>query len=282
MDPGAGTADPNTGATGPGTGASTTSPGPQTGDPNLPIVAVPNLACGSGSVFGVAQPNVTIGGRGVHVAYPCDRHAGAPVTFVLNLHGTMNDENMKLYQVGYFSIHNYVTSHNLITAAPKSVVSQWGNGDGGADYPHILEVIDWVYSTFADLEIREMWVAGHSWGAMYSTDFVCDAAIADKAEGAVLQSGRGTNPQCADRLSVISTAAEADIGPVINQGTVPASHGCGASSFAMVGTNEETYWPNCSPGFVHSNYRMLGKGHADFIDAVVVERIADLIQLARQ
>ena len=142
-------------------------------------------------------------------------------------------------------------------------------------------MIDWVYTQFADFDIRAMWVAGHSWGAMYSTTFACNPALADKVKGVVLQSGTGLNPACADRLSVISTAAESDIGPVINQGGVPASHGCGAEQTHMVGNNVETYWPDCDPGFVHANYFMLGKAHADYIDADVVKRIGDLIKLAR-
>jgi hypothetical protein len=259
-----------------------TAAGPEDGDPSAPIVDVPGIPCGPNpSLAGLTSTNTTIGGRDVHVAYPCNKHAGAPVTFILNLHGTMPDENLKLYQVAYFSANNYVDSHNFITVAPKSVVSQWGNGDGGVDRPHIMEVIDWVYSTFADFDIRQMWVAGHSWGAMYTTTFACDPAIADKVRGAMLQSGSGMNPACADRISVISSAAEMDIGPVVNQGGVPASHGCGPEQTNMVGNNVETYWPDCNPGFVHSNYLMLGKGHIDYMDPEVVERIADLINIAR-
>lgn len=256
--------------------------GPEDGDPSKPIVTAGGTACGANpSLFGLTTANAMVGGRQVHVAYPCNIHAGAPVTFILNLHGTMPDEALKGYQVAYFSINNHADTHNLIVVSPKSVVSQWGNGDNGADLPHLMAVIDWVYTTFAALDIRAMWVAGHSWGAMYSTTFACRPDLADKVKGVVLSSGSGKNPACADRLSVISTAAENDIGPVINQGAIPVSHGCGASQTNMIGNNVETYWPDCKPGFVHANYLMLGKAHADYIDANVVARIADLIKLAR-
>ncbi len=266
--------------------AGTTAPppaGPEDGDPSGPIVAAPGVPCGPNpSLFGLTTTNVTIGGRGVHVAYPCNKHKGAPVTFILNLHGTMPTEDLKVYQVAYFSANNLVDSHNFITAAPKAIGSQWGNGDGGADLPHIMEVIDWVYSTFADFDIRGMWVSGHSWGAMYSTNFACSAAVEDKVVGAMLESGSGMAPACASRISVISSAAETDIGPVINQGGTPASHGCGAELASMVGNNNETYWPNCDLGFTHANYLMLGKGHSDYMDAEVVTRIGDLIKAARR
>jgi hypothetical protein len=257
--------------------------GPDDGDPNMPIVAAPGVPCGPNpSLFGLTSTNVMIGGRGVHVAYPCNKHGGAPVTFILNLHGTMPSEDLKLYQVAYFSANNLVNSHNFITAAPKAIGSQWGNGDGGADLPHIMEVIDWVYTTFADFDIRGMWVSGHSWGAMYSTNFACSAAIADKIKGAVLESGSGMAPACASQISVISSAAETDIGPVINQGGIPGGHGCGAPQTNMVGNNVETLWSGCNPGFAHANYLMLGKGHSDYMDAEVVTKIGDLIKGARQ
>ena len=207
-------------------GASTALPpvGPEDGDPSTPVVEAPGVPCGPNpSLFGLTSSNVTIGGREVHLAYPCAKHGGAPVTFVLNLHGTMPDEGLKGYQVAYFSINNHVDTHNLITAAPKSVVAQWGNQDMGADLPHIMEVIDYVYTTFADFDIRGMWIAGHSWGSGYTARLVCDSNLADKVVGTVMQSGPAVPPACADRISVISSAAEMDIGPVVNQGGIPAS-----------------------------------------------------------
>ena len=257
--------------------------GPEDGDPSKPIVEVPGVACGPNpSLFGLTSTNVEIGGRGVHVAYPCNKHEGAPVTVILNLHGTMPSEELKLYQVAYFSANTLVGSHNFVTLAPKSVVSQWTNGDGGADMPHLMEVIDWAYEKFAKFDIRGMWVAGHSWGAMFTSRFACDPAIQDKVVGAFLQSGTGMNASCASRISLISSAAEDDIGPVVAQGQVPQSHGCGAPQESMLGNNVETYWPDCNEGFVHANYYMLGKAHADYIDAEVVKRVGDLINLARR
>jgi hypothetical protein len=40
--------------------------------------------------------------------------------------------------------------------------------------------------------------------------------------------------------------------------------------------NTQTLWPDCMPGYVHSNYLMLGKGHIDSIDDVVKESVVDL------
>jgi hypothetical protein len=283
--PVAGTGGPTAGTTPPPPGAGTAAPpplGPDDGDPNAPIIDIPGIPCGPNpSLFGLTTTNATIGGRDVHIAYPCNKHVGAKVTFIFNLHGTNPVEELKLYQVAYFSANNLVDSHNFITAAPKSVVSQWGNGDGGQDLPHLYEVVDWVYSTFSDFDIRAMWIGGHSWGAMYTTTFVCDARFAGKVKGTVLMSGFGEAPACSAGLSIISSAAEVDIGPVVNQGLFPTTHGCGAAVTNMVGNNIETHWPNCSPGFVHANYLMLGKGHADYIDPEVVTRIGDLINEAR-
>jgi hypothetical protein len=265
-----------------GAGSASPPAGPKDGDPSRPVVAIANIPCGPRpSLLGLTETNAKIGSRDVHVAYPCNKHEGAPVTFVLNLHGTMPTENLKLYQVAYFSINTLVDSHNIITVAPKSVVSQWGNGDGGADEPHLREVIAWVYETFGKLDIRGMWVGGHSWGAMYTSTFGCKAELADKVKGLIIMSGLETLPSCAARVAVIDTVAEDDIAGPMDQKMVPAQHGCAAPQEIKLGNNEQTLWPDCQPGFVHANYFMLGKGHADYMDAEVVESIADLIVESR-
>jgi hypothetical protein len=272
-----GTGGPAPAPTGPSAPA-----GPDDGDPSQPIVAVPSIKCGPNpSLFGLTTTNVVIGGRNVHVAYPCNKHKGAPVTFILNLHGTMPEESLKLYQVAYFAANNYVTSHNLITVAPIAIGSQWGNGDGGKDEPHLKEVIAWTYETFKDFDIRAMWIGGHSWGAMYTTTYVCRPELMDKVKGTILMSTNPTMPACANRISVINTNAEMDIAAPLPQGNVPMSHGCGAAMMSMLGNNQQTLWPNCMKGYVHSNYLMYGKAHADYMDDVVVKSIVDLIKSSR-
>jgi pimeloyl-ACP methyl ester carboxylesterase len=257
-------------------------PGPDDGDPSQPVVAISGVACGPNpSLFGLTSTNVVIGNRNVHVAYPCNKRKGAPMTFILNLHGTMPLEELKLYQVAYFAANNYVDSHNLITVAPISGGSQWGNDDGGIDEPHLKEVIAWVYSTFKDFDIRSMWIGGHSWGAMYTTTYACRPELQDKVRGVILMSTFPTLPACASRISVINTNAENDIAGPLPQGSVPMQHGCGAEMTTKLGNNDQTLWPNCQPGFVHANYLMFGKGHADYMDDVVVKSIVDLIKSAR-
>lgn len=264
-------------------GGALSTPGPEDGEPGQPVVAAAGVPCGPHpSLFGLTSTNVKIGGRDVHVAYPCNKRKGAPVTFILNLHGTMPVEALKLYQVAYFSANTMVNSHNLIVASPKSVVAQWGNGDGGADEPHLKAVIDWVYTTFKDFDIRAMWVGGHSWGAMYTSTFACKQELADKVKGAIIMSGFPTMPACSSRISVINTNAENDLAGPLPQGKIPMQHGCGAAEMKTLGNNTQTLWPNCQGGFVHSNYLMLGKQHADYIDAQVIKSIADLIKQSRQ
>lgn len=285
-----GTGGTGGGATTGGAGATTgggaqgpaTPAGPDDGDPGQPVVAIPNVKCGPNpSLFGLTTTNVTIGGRKVHVSYPCNKRKGAPVTFILNLHGTMPAEELKLYQVAYFAATNYVTSHNLITVAPISAGSQWGNDDGGKDLPHLKEVIAWTYSTFKDFDIRSMWIGGHSWGAMFTTKYACDAELQSKVRGVILMSTSPMMPACANRISVINTNAENDIAGPLPQGNVPMQHGCAASMTTKLGNNDYTLWPNCTNGFVHANYLMYGKAHADYMDDVVVKSIVDLIKSAR-
>lgn len=281
----AGTTMMTAGAGGAAGGGSTVGPlGPEDGDPNAPVIAITDVACGGPTGgFGLGSANFKYDGRDMIVTYPCNKHAGAPATFILNLHGT-TPVAQHFYQHGYFAAHKFAASHNLIIVTPSSVVEQWGNGDGGVDEPHLMKIIDWVYATLNTpdtFDIRAMWVGGHSWGAMYTATFACKQELAGKVKGIIIMSGRSTAPACTDRVSLIDTNAEMDIAAPLDQKNFPASHGCDASMTMMVGNNTETYWPNCDPGFVHANYLMLGKMHADAMDTEVVQSIVDWIKAAR-
>jgi hypothetical protein len=284
--PAAGTAAappvPPTAGAAPGAPPPPPAAGPEDGDPSAPVIAVPNVACGPGRVLGIGMTNVMVGGRGVHVTYPCNKHKGAPATIFLNLHGTMPNEAQKLYQVGYFSAHTLVNSHNLIMVAPKAVGSQWGREDGGADIPHLMEVIEWAYATFKDFDIRSLWVGGHSWGGGFTASFGCRPELADRVKGLVLMSGGSvTSATCSSKVSLIITMAEGDGRMPSDQMALATSHGCQPAKSEMILMNNHTSWPMCQPGFVHANYYMLGKEHATFMDAEVVKSIADWIKLAR-
>jgi hypothetical protein len=283
---GGGSSEATTGGTpsagGSGTGGMAPS-GPEDGDLSAPV-AIPEVECGGpgGGGFG-ASGNHQIDGRDMIVTYPCNKGAGAPMVFFLNLHGTTPVEQ-HFYIHNYFKIHNYSESHNIIVVSPSSVVEQWGNDDGGEDEPHLMKIIDWIYESFDGddkFDIRGMWVGGHSWGAMYTSTFACLDELADKVVGAFPMSGTGRQLSCADRISVLSSAAEDDVGPVIDQGEVPASNGCGAPTESQIAENVETFWPDCDPGFVYATYFMLGKTHNSAIDDIIVERVANLIKDTR-
>ena len=62
--------------------------GPKDGDPGKPIVAIDGIPCGP-SQAGPAGGNFEIGGRKLIVDYPCEKHEGAHLTVILNLHGTL-------------------------------------------------------------------------------------------------------------------------------------------------------------------------------------------------
>ena len=274
-----------------GTGGMDAMPaGPEDGDPTQPIVSIPDVACGGPSGgFGLGSANFQLDGRDMIVTYPCEKHAGAPATFFLNLHGT-TPVAQHFYQHGYFAVHEYTSSHNIIVVTPSSVVMQWGNGDDGKDEPHLLAIIDWVYANLGGegkFDIRGMWVGGHSWGGGYTASFGCRDAIADKVKGLVMMSGGSVGggfggATCSSRVSAIITMAEGDGRMPSDQMTLATSHGCDAAATEMILNNAHTHWDNCDPGFVHANYYMLGKEHATFMDDDVVHSIADWIKLSRQ
>jgi len=69
--------------------------GPNDGDPNTPVVALPDIACGGPKGFGLGTANLQVTMRDVILTYPCDKHEGANVTFILLLHGTNSNEASK-------------------------------------------------------------------------------------------------------------------------------------------------------------------------------------------
>jgi hypothetical protein len=253
------------------------------GDPSMPVVTNPDMACRQANAvtFGIGQPNFKVDNRDVIIDYPCNKHAGAPMTFILNLHGTTPVAE-HFYQEGYFSAYQFVASHNLIIATPSSVVEQWGNGDNGADEPYLMDVIAYMYKAFGAYNIKQMWVGGHSWGAMYTATFGCKPELADKVKGLIIMSGLPTLPSCSSSMSLLNTVAEMDIGPPINFGSLPMQHGCGAEATQMLGNNTENFWPDCMSPYVHAKYTMLGKMHTDFMDKEVVQSLVDWIKLSRQ
>jgi hypothetical protein len=247
------------------------------GDPSKPMVAIEGIPCGAPRLgFGSTPPSVKITDRDVVVSYPC-AHEGAAVTFFLFIHGTLQDAQKVFFTMNAFPIHQFVDSHNVIVVVPKAVGTQWGNGDGGADLPHLYDVVDWVYEKFGEkFDLRSMWASGGSWGAFYlSSTFACDPRFEDKLRGVRMVVGSPC-PACSDRLACIVAEQELEEG-----GGMPLSpdqqemksssnidrfatpHGCDAKmKMPDLGPVRHWTWPNCDPGFAHSYY--LGPGqHAD-------------------
>jgi hypothetical protein len=255
-------------------------------DPSAATIDIPGIACDSPLDANLQTPFATIGGRRVFVDYACNKPKGTKVTFILNLHGTMGDEGAKHYIRSYWPSFKYAASHDFIIATPKAIGSQWGNGDGGKDAPHIAAVVEWMYKYFAGFDIAQMWVVGHSWGSAYTLGYACNPAIEDKIKGVVLMSGGPTMPACADRLSVIGTVGELDIVPgQPTQAATATAHDCDAESTHDVGNNVVTEWASCDPGWVHRNYFMNGKAHgfvpADWPETLMNDDIANAVKSTR-
>jgi hypothetical protein len=291
----AGTAGPGTAGAGTA-GAPVTQPpatGPKDGDPSKPVVAVDGIPCGP-SMAGLSGGNFEVGGRKLIVDYPCNKHEGAHVTVILNLHGTLIMNAPYSYQHAYFSAHKFVDSHNLIVLTPQSASkassgAQWGNMDDGTDIPHLLAVLDWAYTTFAKFQIRGLWVGGHSWGAAFVTGaagggpFACNPMIMDKVKGAIGMS-RLSMPSCSSRLSLIATRGEMENIALLDQSKVAMGHGCMTPMKGPEprGNNEFRYFEGCSPGWAHEDYMMTGKGHTNNMDMEVVKSIVDAIKATEQ
>jgi hypothetical protein len=263
--------------------------GPLDGDPNKPMVEVPGLKCGPlAGGFGATPQTVKITNRDVVIGYPC-AHEGAAVTFFLFLHGTLQDEQKVPFTMNAFAIHKLIDSHNIILAVPKAVGTQWGNGDNGADLPHLYDVIDWVYNTFGQkFSIRSMWSQGGSWGAAYLANFACDPKLQDRLKGIQLIVGGGC-PRCSNRLSCIVGQQELQLGNGMmltpeqremyadqsNIAPYAQMHGCMPKMGPTdVGNVKYWVWPQCQPGWAHSYYMAPGQ-HADAWDMAAVLKMTE-------
>jgi hypothetical protein len=277
--------------------------GPDDGDPNKPVVSIPDVACGGPKGgFGLGTANLKIDDRDVIFTYPCNKHEGANVTFLLLLHGTNANEQTKAYIHGYFAAHPLTNTHNLIIATPKSRASQWGNtGENPAaseDKPHLAHVIDYVYTNFGTkFNINSMWVGGHSWGAMYAKRFVCDESIKEKVRGVIGMSGGSTavggrgfgtsgndimaTTNCADYISQIHTVGDTDmVAGLPDQTSAATKHGCMGKKPAVDLGNMQMMeeWPSCMPGWVHEGITMGAHSHTTSINPEVVKHIVEKIK----
>jgi hypothetical protein len=277
--------------------------GPDDGDPGKPVVSIPDVACGGPKGgFGLGAANLKVDDRDVIFTYPCNKHEGANVTFLLLLHGTNSNEATKAYIHGYFAAHPLANTHNLIIATPKSRASQWGNTTenpaASEDKPHLAHVIDYVYSNFGTkFNITSMWVGGHSWGAMYAKRFVCDESIKEKARGVIGMSGGATavggrgfgtsggdimaTTNCADYISQIHTVGDMDsVSGLPDQTAAATKHACMAKKPAVDLGNMQMMeeWPACAPGWVHEGITMGGHSHTTSVNPEVVKHVIEKIK----
>jgi hypothetical protein len=272
------------------------------GDPNKPMFSIPNVACGTPNItFGAGAPTVSIDGRDTAVLYPCV-HEGAPVTYFMFIHGTLSDGQKIPFTMNAWPIHTLIDQYNIVEVVPQSAMggTQWGNGDNGTDLPYLYDVINWVYTTFAPLDIRSEWLQGGSWGAFYlSTTLACDPKVLPKLNGVQLIVGNGC-PACSGQLSCIVGQQEMQLGngmaltdaqaemesDMFNIAPYAMQHNCQAKTGPTdVGTGSTLVkwwdWPNCDKGWVY-NYMMAPGQHADAWDPAAVLKVTQEMKALEQ
>ena len=270
-------------------------PGPVKGDPSKPMVSIPGAACGAPMVnFGQTVPTIKIDNRDVAVFYPC-AHEGAPVTYFMFLHGTLQDGQKIPFTMNAWPVHTLIDQYNIVEVVPQAIGTQWGNGDNGQDLPFLYDVVDWVYANFGTkFDIRSMWIQGGSWGAFYlSTTFACDPKLQSRLNGVQLIVGNGC-PTCANRMSCIVGQQEMQLGngsaltdaqaeqysDMFNIAPYASQHHCMAKTGPTdVGNVKWWDWPSCDHGWVY-NYMMAPGQHADAWDPAAVLKVTQEMKAA--
>lgn len=154
-------------------------------------------------------------GRPFFLDFPCGLEPGDEVTFVLNLHGGGSLGN---WQRHYFPIYRYKDEYQLIVATPDAGETGPGTWSEEADYAYIEAVVDYVYATFAEQNIRAFWFAGHSFGGLTTRRLICtDAYQARQPVGFVSLSG-GRVGSANGRGGAAAALPECDFSHVYTQG----------------------------------------------------------------
>jgi hypothetical protein len=113
------------------------------------------------------EPN---SGRPFFLDFPCGLQPGDEVTFVLNLHGGGSLGN---WQRHYFPISRYKDEYQLIVATPDAGETGPGTWSPEVDDAYLQGVVDFVYETFSEQDIRAFWFAGHSFGGFTTRRLIC-------------------------------------------------------------------------------------------------------------
>jgi pimeloyl-ACP methyl ester carboxylesterase len=271
------------------------SSGDEDGDGDL--VEIPGVPCGGPSVLslpgtlGMVTNNAieAKSGRGFALSYPCGLRKGGKYTVVLNMHGTMPEENLRGYQHTYFPAHEYMDSHHVIVILPIAADSQWRDA---ADREYVLAAIEQSYAWLEGVKLEKMWVVGHSWGGYYiktgdpagNAGFACDSALQKyNVRGVIPLAGGPAFPTC-DISIVHVTGSEDSAGlPVPDMSELAKNHGCGermAADNIVDGSDtcEVHLYPTCDDKKVYADYLRIGKGHLEIIEPNVMKSLLDIIR----
>ena len=125
-------------------------------------------------------------GRKYFLDHP-DDPSGGQVTFLLNLHG---GGSVGMWQREYFPAYDYADAYGLVVATPsartKEPTRHWAPD---ADDEHLRSIVDEVLDRFGLVEVRAVWLVGHSQGGMTTNRLLHQPYFAERVDGWLSLSG---------------------------------------------------------------------------------------------
>lgn len=257
-----------------------------------------------------------VSGRPFFLDFPCDLEEGAPVTFVLNLHGGGSLAN---WQRHYFPIFHFKDEYDLVIATPDAGEPGGGTWSADVDDEYLKGVVTYVYDLFEGHDIT-FWFAGHSYGGFTTSRLICtDFYQAHHPVGFVslsggrvgtMRAGRGGAapadlPAC-DFSHIYETGEhEASGGQLDERSRFAEKYHCGArvvqqpiidprpgyvydsgrqdpgtQAWGLLprpGVAQWQVFPGCDGGRVVADFVRMDKGHTEGIEENVVEQIVQLM-----
>lgn len=131
-------------------------------------------------------------GRKFYLDEPDDLRPGEQVVFLLSLHG---GGSVGAWQRLYFPAFEYRERYRLVVATPSAAAREpTRHWRAEADDEHLRNIVNFVFETYGQPNIRAFWLIGHSQGGMMSNRLLATDFFKERVDGWLSLSGGRIGP----------------------------------------------------------------------------------------